>query len=786
MKKILFAFALLLYASMFAQGNSHYPMISERFNDYSELPREVVYVHLNKSIYIKGEQLGYKAYVYDKDKKRPSQETNNLYCALVNDEGKMIKKQLIRIQQGVSSGIMELDSLIPSGRYRFRAYTNWMRNFSEPNYFDQEIQVLDPDIGEPDPESNISEHLDAQFLPEGGHAVAGLEAIYGAIIRDHRGFGIPFLEGVVEDEQKNFITNFNLNATGIGRFGFPTQPGQRYFATFTHKDKSYRVALGTMKSQGIVMKLQDLKDKIGLIFNGLFKDKNHLSAPYLLTIHDGHNLKALDLNFQGKNRLVRLLPKEDLFKGMNIITLFNAEGRPILERLYFNQVGVPIYSNLAHEVNRKGDSLLVSLKVPGALSTQWNSLSVSALPASTISYGGHHSLPSYNLIRPYVKGAIENAAYYFQDPSPRKAFELDNLLITQGWSSYDWNTVFNKPPLYRFDFEKGLSYKVNFNSKDSNQFYIIPNVNHTSQILDLDMVKEDFMVDEFFPVTDEKLGIGEINKNTGMGPAKAFVQFKPSEIPEFNNLSYPVLGNRAIIDRKAEDVPMISFDNLEKLQQLDEVMVVQDRTKTRLERLKNSSMGKVDLFEDDDPKRNLFLSAYLSGKGYITNEYGGDFFITARNPNSPNNAKPIIYLDGVLLIDFNVLYQFRMDIVDYVEINPAGVGSGIMGGGGVIKIFTNPFRRASRGISKSFYTPFEIPLAFESEKRFYNPAYSSYSNGFFLKYGTVDWQPELRLESDGLLTLKLRDYGVSDISLYLEGVVNGSEYVSDVIELHLD
>ena len=652
MKKILLAFAILLHGGMFAQGNSHYPEISERFNDYSELPREVAYVHLNKSIYIKGEQLGYKAYIYDKDKKQPSQETNNLYCTLIDKDGNMVKKQLIRIQQGVGTGIMEIDSLISSGKYRFRAYTNWMRNFSEPNYFEQEIQVLDPDEEEPDLEVPATAAIDAQFLPEGGHAVAGLEAVYGAIIRDQQGFGVPFLEGMVIDEQENFITNFKLNAMGIGRFGFPTKAGKNYFAVFTHNDKSHRIPLESLESQGIIIKIQDLKDQLGLVFKARFRDKSFLKVPYLLTIHDGDDLKALDINFDGKDELIRLFPKDDLFKGINVITLFNPEGKPVLERLYFNHQGTPIVSKVTPEVEKQGDSLLIKLNVPGAIAGQWNSLSVSALPARTISYGGHHNLPSYNLLRPYIKGSVENASYYFQDPSPKKVYELDNLLITQGWSSYDWNTVFNKPPLYRFDFEKGLSYKVNFNAKKNNQFYIFPTANHTSQLLSLDEGRQDFIVDEFFPVSKEKLGIGEISEINGMDPAKVFVQFKPSIVPEYKSSSFPVLGNRVKIDNEPLSIGMISFENLETLQKLEEVTITKDRLKTRLDRLKDRSMGNVDLFEDDDPRRNMFLDAYLSDKGFITNSYNGDFFIVARNPNTPNNARPIIFLDGVMLIDF--------------------------------------------------------------------------------------------------------------------------------------
>ena len=127
-----------------------------------------------------------------------------------------------------------------------------------------------------------------------------------------------------------------------------------------------------------------------------------------------------------------------------------------------------------------------------------------------------------------------------------------------------------------------------------------------------------------------------------------------------------------------------------------------------------------------------------------------------------------------------------MDIVDYVEINRSGMGAGLMGGGGVIRIVTDPVRRTFGNGSRSHYTPYEIPLAFETQKRFYNPTYSSYTSGFFLKYGTIDWQPEVALEKDGMVTLKIKDHGVRDLKLFLEGVVNGSDYVSDVIDIRLD
>ena len=68
MKWIVFLFSsVLAVTGIAAQEDSGLDQLFSSFTSYSELPREVAYVHLNKSVYIKGEALGFKAYVMDKD-----------------------------------------------------------------------------------------------------------------------------------------------------------------------------------------------------------------------------------------------------------------------------------------------------------------------------------------------------------------------------------------------------------------------------------------------------------------------------------------------------------------------------------------------------------------------------------------------------------------------------------------------------------------------------------------------------------------------------------------------
>lgn len=783
MKYLLLPFLLLSFYHTKAQPPSAVDNLVPAFEAYSELPREVVYVHLNKSVFIKGEAVGYKAYVLDKDTKKRSLETKNLYCVIQDSLDRDVKKQLIRIENGVGSGLIRLDSTFTTGSYRFKAYTNWMRNFSEANYFEQQLTVIDPEKTEEIATEEKELQVDAQFLPESGHALVGVNSIYGVVIKDEKGFGFPFLEGKVEDETAKAVASFKLNSFGIGRFALIPKQGINYFATFSINNKDFKIPVGNIEKQGISCTIQDLRDKLGLILNARLDQANQKDQNFLLSIHNGDSIKAVDISFADQDQVIKVFPKQDLYSGINVFTLFDQTGTPVFERLYFNHRGVVTHQIESAEHAYNNDSIKVSFSVKGIDPKYWNSLSVSVLPENTEAYKGHHSLPSYTLLTPYLNGPVENASYYFVNPTPRKAYELDNLLLTQGWSSYQWNTIKNNPPKYLFDFEKGISYKVTFNEKKTNDYFISPTKFNDSEFITVAEEQKFFSRDNFFPIDDEKLGIAAIDKNGKSYQPKIFVQFKPSYTPPLGLNRVSILGNKeARILKEVQEAT--AFEGFYKVQMLDEVLLLEESKAKRIEKIRNNSVGRVDFFEEDDSRRNMMLSTYLSSRGYAIDESSGVFTIRARNPNSLNNATPLIILDGVQLTNFSLLYRFAMDQVDYIEINPSGVGAGIRGGGGVIRIVTDPARARRAQFGKSLID-YDIPITFTSDKRFYNPMYNSYSGTFFNSFGAIDWHPNVVVDTRGVGRFSFLNYGLPAVKLYIEGIVNDDEFVSDVVELKI-
>ena len=116
--------------------------IQQDLSEYFSLPREQVYLHLNKSVYIQGETLWFKGYVYDMAQKKPFAATRNIEVGLYDREGGLVTKGLFKGGDGHTRGQFALDSLFSPGDYYIEATTNWSRNFKEDHGYVQRIKVL--------------------------------------------------------------------------------------------------------------------------------------------------------------------------------------------------------------------------------------------------------------------------------------------------------------------------------------------------------------------------------------------------------------------------------------------------------------------------------------------------------------------------------------------------------------------------------------------------------------------------------------------------------------------
>src|SRR6185312_5729194 len=77
----------------------------------------------------------------------------------------------------------------------------------------------------------------AQFFPEGGNLVNGLNSIIAFKVNDNYGKGVD-CEGAIIDQLKDTIAHFQSSRLGMGKFSFTPQAEKRYTAVVALNDGS--------------------------------------------------------------------------------------------------------------------------------------------------------------------------------------------------------------------------------------------------------------------------------------------------------------------------------------------------------------------------------------------------------------------------------------------------------------------------------------------------------------------------------------------------------------------
>jgi len=755
--------------------------IESSFSEFTKLPRELTYAHLNKSLYIKDETIGFSVYVFDKNTKKHSDVTTNVYCSIENSKGKVLNKALILAENGVANGSFLVDSTYASGNYTFKAYTNWMKNFDEQNFYVQQIKVINSDENNEASTRMEAPVLDTQFLPEGGHLISNIKNVVGVVIKDDTGYGLNAAEGVIKDGSGQTITNFKTNQFGIGKFIFTPEEGQNYTAEISYDEVISNVQIKSAEPTGLNLSLNDLGTKIALtVRTNATTFQNIKEKNFKMVIHNGSVVKSLDVSFTDEQDIVKLINHSDLYSGINIFTLFDNNNNPLLERLFFNYNGVSMLNSEKVTITRPSDSIAISVPFKTINGSQFHNVSVSVLPFETRSYDTNHNILSYSYLQPYVKGYIENARYYFTAVDRKKKFELDNLLLTQGWSSYEWNSIFNYETNIKFDFEKGITLNANINNSKSNQFILYPMINSSAQTIDVPKKEKSFIIKGLLPLDDEKVVFGAVDKKQGVEKPSLYLQFSPSSIPELDNfVKATPLKVKSIYNSKIEEV--VYKNSISNAQELDVVVINAIKEKTRIDQIqRNQPTGRVDIFDENDRNRYIDFASYIGVQGFNVEQSAIGLNISTQRRNTlSGNTTPLIYLDNLLLSEFSVLLNLNMRNVDYIVVDKSGTGEGIRGSAGVIRIFTDPNIQFNTDYSKDVSQETVIPLTFTSPKTFYAPLYSSYRSDFFNQYGVIEWIPNGKIDANGNLTFKIADKGIEGIKLFIEGTANNGSFISE-------
>ena len=428
-------------------------------------PREKVYIHFDNTSYYLDETIWFKAYVVRADRHSLSELSKVLYVELINQEGYIVSSKKLKIEGGQCHDSFYLPAAGYAGFYEIRAYTRYMLNFSEENYFSRVLPVYDKPKKEGDYAPTVSERPNSQriplkrpvfkqkdrisitFYPEGGNLIQGLKSRVAFKTTGDNGENL-IVAGNIVDEKNQVITDIYTEYLGAGAFEFTPGPG-KYVAKISYNNRDYTFELPAALPEGYTMYTNN-SDSTEVNIK-IQRSPNIQTEPLGLSISCRGILYAFEIvNLTSESEVDLTLPKNMLPSGVSQITLFNPKGEILSERLIFTNHQSEMKITMSQNKNNFQPFEQVSMSFQ--LNDRKNnpvqtSFSLAVRDAGTSSVIPYADNALTNLLlSSELRGYIENPGYYFESNDFRRKQAMELLLLTQGWKRYEWKEMTGVKP----------------------------------------------------------------------------------------------------------------------------------------------------------------------------------------------------------------------------------------------------------------------------------------------------------------------------------------------------
>ena len=218
----------LLFGNLFTGICQTIPIdsvVPTAFNRYkAAYIQEKLFAHTNKGMYITGEICWFRLYYVNAVFGGPESLSKIAYVELLDKNNLNVLQEKISLKPQEAAGSMVIPIGLPSGVYRFRAYTSWMKNFEPEYFFEKPLRIINPRDLSRDSTASKSLHYDIQFFPEGGNFVQNLDAKVAFRIVDEHGKGMD-CSGELLNSTGDTILHFRPLHFGLGQFSFHSAGG---------------------------------------------------------------------------------------------------------------------------------------------------------------------------------------------------------------------------------------------------------------------------------------------------------------------------------------------------------------------------------------------------------------------------------------------------------------------------------------------------------------------------------------------------------------------------------
>ena len=452
--KILFAgiIAILSMIASHAQNTGEH-VLQQQFVDYRQnVLQEKIFLHTDKDFYLAGEICWFKIYNVDAFFHRPLGLSKVAFVEILDRNNKPVLQGKVALKEGDGNGSLHLPVSLGSGKYKMRAYTNWMKNFGVEYFFEKMITVVNSrKIYEGDTIEQKTAYS-VQFFPEGGNMVNNIQSKIAFQVVNQNGKGIP-CEAAILNDKADTVVKFSTLKFGIGSFMLTPEVGRTYKGLVILPDgKKLLQDLPAAYTNGYVMHLS-ATDNNQLAITVQSPDNNPLSSTVYLFVHTRGSVKSVLSGVIKNNEVKFLMDKNKLGDGISHFTVFSADRHPVCERLYFKFPQQQLQAGMTADAQeydlRKKIRIRVSTSTPDGKPLPAN-MSMSVYSIDSLQGNNEMDINNYLWLSSDLEGTVESPAYYFSG-APDTEEVMDNLMLTQGWRRFRWDDILqNKKPAFEF------------------------------------------------------------------------------------------------------------------------------------------------------------------------------------------------------------------------------------------------------------------------------------------------------------------------------------------------
>lgn len=791
---------------------------------------EKVYLHLDKPIYARGENIWLKAYLVDGLIHRPLNESKALWVDLIDPDSKIVARQMLEIHaEGYARGDISIASHWLSGKYQIRAYTERMREFDNNYFFTREIEVFNNK-----PRNSVTsfeKDFDVQFFPEGGDLVAGLTSQVAFKAIDQNGNGIE-IEGHIVDAGGTVIRPLKTFHKGMNGFVLQPELGQQYYAEVKYKEQNKRFELPPILEEGYVISVRNQADK-NLRVRVLSTVGLEDSEVYLI----GQIRGQVYYKSKGtlKNRLLNFeIPKNLFPSGILHLSLMNKEGQLFCERLTFidqeDELDISVDSHKKNYESR--DEMVLKIEVKDVNGNPIKGhFSVAVTDANQIELPDYPiDIRAYLLLSSDLKGKVEEVGQLFDRENPKSERMLDLVMMTNGWRRFSWQQVLaTKNEGIRPEFQQGFPICGQLKEADIKKYsasnlalFVMGADGHAfySTLVDakgafcfenVNFSDTSYLLVQALNQNGETVNL-DVELNSVQAPKTEY--FSPTQLVKSSKVT-------EYLNRNTERINEGSLLNTNYIL-LDEVLVKGTRIEPdQSTSIHGTSSADVVLkMEEQYPNHTNVLSVMngkIPGLQVIDNVYEARIRITGgtndplvlfngtpvnqynwevpppspppqdNNPGFPNNDAPSTdQLTGSSSYD-NQLYQFLRTLnpneVDRIEVLKGASAAiyGVRGANGVIAIYskttyTSPSPNLKTQLYPGFYTA----------REFYVPKYND--SGARLDYqdrrATIYWNPWIKTDEQGKAEIRFYNTDIArSFNVVMEGLATNGWMGSQVFKI---